>query len=152
GVPLSPVGETPRPGLGKRILLADHQDSFVHTLANYLRQTGAEVVTLRAPFPAAELDALRPDLVVLSPGPGGPTDFDRSGMPAAALERGRPVFGVCLGLQGMVEHFGGELGVLGYPMHGKPSRVRVLGGRLFEGLPAEFTAGRYHSLFAIRER
>jgi anthranilate synthase len=152
GVPLSPAGETPRPGAGKRILLADHQDSFVHTLANYLRQTGAEVVTLRAPFPATELDALRPDLVVLSPGPGEPTDFGVAGTLAAALERGRPVFGVCLGLQGMVEHFGGELGVLGYPMHGKPSRVRVLGGRLFEGLPEEFTAGRYHSLFAIRER
>jgi anthranilate synthase len=152
GVPLTPPGETPRPGLGKRILLADHQDSFVHTLANYLRQTGAEVVTLRAPFPASELDALRPDLVVLSPGPGEPSDFDLSATLAAALERGRPVFGVCLGLQGMVEHFGGELGVLGYPMHGKPSRVRVLGGRLFEGLPREFTAGRYHSLFAVRER
>ena len=60
------------------------------------------------------------------------------------------MFGVCLGLQGMVEHFGGELGVLDYPMHGKPSRVRVLGGRLFDGLPKEFSAGRYHSLFAQR--
>jgi anthranilate synthase len=52
----------------------------------------------------------------------------------------------------MVEHFGGELGVLDYPMHGKASRIRVRGGRLFAGLPGEFTAGRYHSLFAIREK
>jgi anthranilate synthase len=152
GVPLATAGEAPLPGLGKRILLADHQDSFVHTLANYLRQTGAEVVTMRAPFPAAELDALKPDLVVLSPGPGEPKDFDVAGTLRAAIERDLPVFGVCLGLQGMVEHFGGELGVLGYPMHGKPSRVKVLGGRVFDGLPSEFTAGRYHSLFAIRER
>jgi anthranilate synthase len=50
----------------------------------------------------------------------------------------------------MVEHFGGTLGVLDPPVHGKASRIRVLGGRLFDGLPAEFTAGRYHSLYAIR--
>jgi anthranilate synthase len=74
-----------------------------------------------------------------------------SGTLAALVARGIPAFGVCLGLQGMVEHFGGALGVLDYPMHGKGSRIRVLGGRLFEGLPAEFAAGRYHSLFAIRE-
>ncbi len=67
------------------------------------------------------------------------------------MRRGLPVFGVCLGLQGMVEHFGGTLGVLDYPMHGKTSRVRVLGGRLFDGLPTEFVAGRYHSLFAHRD-
>src|SRR4029077_6172711 len=67
---------------------------------------------------------------------------------AAVIERGLPAFGVCLGLQGMVEHFGGELGVLSYPMPGKVSRMRVLGGRIFEGLPKEFAAGRYHSLFA----
>jgi anthranilate synthase len=140
-----------QPGQGKRILLVDHQDSFVHTLANYLRQTGAEVVTLRAGFPPEELDALRPDLIVLSPGPGRPSDFDVSGTLTTAISRNLPVFGVCLGLQGMVEHFGGELGVLAYPMHGKASRIRVLGGRLFAGLPAEFTAARYHSLFAVRE-
>src|SRR5262245_51512903 len=68
GVPLEPAAEPPLPGLGRRILLVDHQDSFVHTLANYLRQTGAEVVTLRAGFPREELDRLNPDLVVLSPG------------------------------------------------------------------------------------
>ena len=144
--------ETPQPGRGKRILLVDHQDSFVHTLANYLRQTGAAVTTLRAGFPAEAVDALAPDLAVLSPGPGTPGDFDVSGTLRMLLERGIPVFGVCLGLQGMVEHFGGALDVLDYPMHGKASRIRVVGGRLFEGLPKEFAAGRYHSLFAIRDR
>ena len=152
GVPLQPAVPVPRPGAGKRILLVDHQDSFVHTLANYLRQTGAEVVTLRAGFPHEEMDALRPDLIVLSPGPGEPRDFDVSETLGAAIERGLPVFGVCLGLQGMVEHFGGELAVLPYPMHGKPSRICVRGGRIFQGLPNEFTAGRYHSLFAVREK
>jgi anthranilate synthase len=152
GVSSEPSAAAVRPGQGKHILLVDHQDSFVHTLANYLRQTGAEVVTLRAGFPPEELDALRPDLVVLSPGPGTPSDFDVSGTLAAAIARNLPVFGVCLGLQGMVEHFGGELGVLSYPMHGKASRIRVLGGRVFAGLPDEFTAARYHSLFALREK
>ena len=144
--------EAPQPGRGKRILLVDHQDSFVHTLANYLRQTGAAVTTLRAGFPVEAVDALAPDLAVLSPGPGTPGDFDVSGTLRTLLERGIPVFGVCLGLQGMVEHFGGALDVLDYPMHGKASRIRVVGGRLFEGLPKEFAAGRYHSLFAIRDR
>src|SRR5262245_29712142 len=151
GVEARHVADAPRPGDGRRVLLVDHQDSFVHTLANYLRQTGAEVTTLRAGFPESVLDELAPDLVVLSPGPGAPSDFDLSKTLDALVRRGLPTFGVCLGLQGMVEHWGGTLGVLDYPMHGKASRVRVLGGRLFDGLPAEFTAGRYHSLFAIRD-
>ncbi len=141
-----------RPGMGKRILLVDHQDSFVHTLANYLRQTGAEVFTLRAGFPHEEFETLKPDLVVLSPGPGQPSDFDISGTLSALLEHKLPVFGVCLGLQGIVEYFGGELSVLSYPMHGKASRVRVLGGDIFGGLPNELTAGRYHSLFALKDK
>lgn len=142
-------------GAGRRVLLVDHQDSFVHTLANYLRATGAEVRTLRvAPegtgLDPAELDRARPDLVVLSPGPGRPEDFGVSATVQAALDRGLPVFGVCLGLQGVVEHFGGVLGTLDPPMHGKPSEVVVTGpGRLFAGLPERFTAGRYHSLFAL---
>jgi anthranilate synthase len=151
GVAAAATRQTPRTGEGKRVLLIDHQDSFVHTLANYLRQTGAEVVTLRAGFAPTVLDEIAPDLVVLSPGPGTPQDFDVTGTLTAIAERGLPVFGVCLGLQGLVEHFGGKLAVLDTPMHGKASRVRVLGGRLFEGLPKEFTAGRYHSLYAIRD-
>ena len=67
------------------------------------------------------------------------------------LTRARiPVFGVCLGLQGIVEYFGGSLGVLDVPVHGKPSPVRACGGRLLRGLGDEFTVGRYHSLYAVR--
>ena len=138
-------------GLGKRVLLVDHQDSFVHTLANYLRQTGAEVTTWRSGFPHADLDALAPDLVVLSPGPGRPSDFDVAGTFAALRARRIPAFGVCLGLQGLVENCGGELGVLDYPMHGKVSWIDVRGGALFDGLPKRFRAGRYHSLYALRD-
>ena len=70
----------------------------------------------------------------------------------AAVRLGVPVFGVCLGLQGIVEAFGGELGVLDYPMHGKPSIVHHRGVGVFEGLPEEIKVGRYHSLYAIREK
>ena len=61
-----------------------------------------------------------------------------------------PVFGVCLGLQGIVEYFGGSLGVLDVPMHGKPSVVHASSGRLLRGMPGRFTVGRYHSLYADR--
>jgi len=138
------------PGHGKRILFVDHQDSFVHTLAGYFRRTGAEVTTLRFGFDPKLFDELKPDLVVMSPGPGSPRDFDTSGTIAAALERKLPIFGVCLGLQALIEHFGGELGVLDYPMHGKPSEVEVRGGKLFEGIDSPFVAGRYHSLHGVR--
>jgi len=150
-VPEAPRESFTKVGLGKRILLVDHQDSFVHTLANYLRQTGATVETWRSGFPHTDLDALAPDLVVLSPGPGRPSDFDVSGTLAALRARGIPVFGVCLGLQGIVEQFGGKLGVLDYPVHGKPSWIEVRGGALFDGLPKRFRAGRYHSLYALRD-
>jgi len=133
------------------VLLIDHRDSFVHTLANYLRQTGAEVVTVRAGLPPGRLDELAPDLVVLSPGPGTPADFAMSALLEAIIARRLPAFGVCLGLQGMVEHFGGTLGVLPEPMHGKRSTILVRGGQLLAGLPARFVAGRYHSLYARRE-
>jgi len=143
------AGPVPLPGTGLRVLLVDHQDSFVHTLAGYFREQGAAVTTLRAGFGAAVLDQAAPDLVVLSPGPGRPSDFGCAGLLDELDARGLSVFGVCLGLQAMVEHAGGELALLGAPVHGKPGLVRVLGGELLAGLPAEFTAGRYHSLYAV---
>ena len=140
------------PGDGLRVLLVDHQDSFVHTLAGYLREQGAAVTTLRAGFPPAWLDDYAPDLVVLSPGPGRPADFGCAGLLDEVQARKIPAFGVCLGLQAMVEHSGGHLSLLATPSHGKPGTVRVTGGELFAGLPAEFTAGRYHSLHATPDQ
>jgi anthranilate synthase len=140
------------PGLGLRILLVDHQDSFVHTLADYFRQQGAEVTTLRAGFPPSLLDEYAPDLVVLSPGPGRPADFACDDLLSELDRRHLPAFGVCLGLQAMVEHAGGELSLLTEPAHGKPGRVQVQGGQLLGGLPAEFTGARYHSIYARPEQ
>ena len=133
------------------VLMVDHEDSFVHTLGSYLRSAGAEVTTYRAGFPLARIASMAPALVLLSPGPGRPADFEMSRTIDAALAANIPLFGVCLGLQGIVEHFGGTLDILPSPMHGKPSEVLVKGGRLFEGVPERFTAGRYHSLFANRD-
>ncbi|CAO3400651.1 anthranilate synthase [Azospirillum palustre] len=138
-------------GEGKRVLLVDHDDSFVHTLADYFRQTGASVTTLRHTHARAALRNDPPDLLVLSPGPGRPADFDVGGSVQAALDLGVPVFGVCLGLQGMVEHFGATLDRLPEPMHGKASSLRHQGSGLFDGLPQGMRAGRYHSLVARRD-
>lgn len=135
----------------KRVLLVDHMDSFVHTLANYLRQTGAAVETQRAGFPLGELASNRPDLLVLSPGPGVPADFDTKATIEAALELDIPIFGVCLGLQAIVEYFGGELDQLETPVHGKSSLIETSNCKLFEGLPSQFKAGRYHSLYAVED-
>jgi anthranilate synthase len=131
-----------------RVLLVDHQDSFVHTLGDYFRQQGADVTTLRFGFSPELLDAYAPDLVVMSPGPGRPADFGCAALLDEVYARHLPTFGVCLGLQAMVEHAGGTLSLLPEPAHGKPGLVRVAGGSLLAGLPAEFTAGRYHSLYA----
>ncbi|CAO3422269.1 anthranilate synthase [Azospirillum doebereinerae] len=144
-----------RPGLGRRVLLVDHDDSFVHTLGDYFRQTGASVTTLRHGGARESLRADPPDLLVLSPGPGRPSDFDIAGTIDAALALGVPVFGVCLGLQGIVERFGGTLDQLPEPMHGKASDIAVSGGQaggqgLFDGLPDRLRVGRYHSLVARR--
>jgi anthranilate synthase len=142
----------PGPGVGLKVLLVDHQDSFVHTLGGYFAEQGAQVMTLRAGFNPALLDDYAPALVVLSPGPGRPSDFGCSKLLDELDARGLPVFGVCLGLQAMVEHSAGTLRLLRSPSHGKPGRVRVLGGDLLAGLPAEFTAGRYHSLHATPDQ
>ncbi|EHS50425.1 anthranilate synthase [Rhizobium sp. PDO1-076] len=136
-------------GQGINILLVDHEDSFVHTLANYFRQTGATVNTVRSPVADEVFDRLNPDLVVLSPGPGSPKDFDCKATIKKARARQLPIFGVCLGLQALAEAYGGELRQLAVPMHGKPSRIRILEpGLVFSGLAKEVTVGRYHSIFA----
>lgn len=153
-------GDPPKPlsafapdatGSGKRVLLIDHDDSFVHMLADYFRQVGASVTVVRYVHALDMLKQKRWDLLVLSPGPGRPEDFGIKQTIEAALENKLPVFGVCLGLQAIGEYFGGELGQLTHPAHGRPSRVQVRGGRLMHNLPNEVVIGRYHSLFVERD-
>lgn len=146
-----------------RVVLIDFEDSFVHTLANYLRQTGATVTTVRHSQAEHALASSKPDLVVLSPGPGRPTDFGVSKHIDRLLKMGCRIFGVCLGLQSIVEHFGGKLGQLPLPMHGKPSEVKVhavghdgsvvpaeKAGPIFKSCPSSFVVARYHSLYGLR--
>lgn len=147
-------GRVASPPKGGHVVLVDYEDSFVHTLANYLRACGVTVTTLRHGFPIETLEREQPDLVVLSPGPGRPRDFGVPDMVRLCVERGFPIFGVCLGLQGIVEAFGGDLGILNYPQHGKPSRIFVTDPEalVYRSLPQSFEVGRYHSLFALGDR
>jgi anthranilate synthase len=139
-----------RVGEGIHLLLVDNDDCFIHTLANYARQTGAHVSTYRSQAALEVIDTEKPDIVLISPGPARPSDFGVPDLVRALAKRGIPTFGVCLGLQGIIEAFGGTLQVLDYPMHGKHSLVTHYGRGVFEGLPSPFRVGRYHSLYADR--
>ena len=147
-----PAGHDARKvGAGVRLLLVDNDDCFIHTLANYARQTGAAVSTYRSNVALEAIDSTKPDVVLISPGPARPEDFGVPHLVKELARRGIPTFGVCLGLQGIVEAFGGVLDVLPYPMHGKGSLVTHEGKGVFQNLPSPFRVGRYHSLYANRE-
>ena len=135
-------------GAGLHGVMVDHQDSFVHNLAAYFRQCGVELITLRPDAAREYLKVNQVDFVVLSPGPSKPSHFNMAATIDLLVEKKLPAFGVCLGLQGIVEYFGGSLEALDYPMHGKPSLVNHSRSSLFKGLESPFTAGRYHSLVA----
>jgi anthranilate synthase len=153
-------GDPPKPlsafapdatGSGKQVLLIDHDDSFVHMLADYFRQVGAGVTVVRHIHALDMREQKNWDLLVLSPGPGRPEDFGIAKTIEAALHKKLPVFGVCLGVQAIGEYFGGKLGQLDQPSHGRPSRIQVRGGRLMQNLPNEIVIGRYHSLYVERD-
>ncbi len=134
---------------GVRIVMVDNEDSFVHTLADYFRQTGANVQTFRHGAPSQAALAERPDLVIHSPGPGQPKDFGVPDLVRTIAELGIPQFGVCLGLQGIVEAFGGELSVMDVPRHGKYWKLDHDGTGLFDGVAQGNRVGGYHSLLAV---
>lgn len=142
-----------QPGKHLRLLFVDHEDSFVHTLSGYFQTLGAEVTVCRSPAARRLIEegSEPADLVVLSPGPGEPDRFHMNETIRLCLERHLPIFGICLGLQGIVRYFGGELKELDVPAHGKSSFV-VHDGRssLFKDVPRRFKAGRYHSICAGR--
>ena len=138
--------------MAARVLVIDNYDSFVYNLVQYLGELGAEPVVLRNDErTAAELEDLRPDAVLISPGPGTPDD---AGVSLAAIEAfaGRvPVLGVCLGHQCIGQRYGGRVVRAPQVMHGKTSVVHHTGTGVFAGLPEPFEATRYHSLIVERE-
>ena len=131
------------------ILLVDNYDSFTYNLAHLFGELGAEVVVLRNDAIDGNAAArLAPSHLVISPGPGRPSDAGATPEIVRRLSPTIPTLGVCLGHQVIVEAFGGEIGKARELVHGKACTVRHDGRGLFAGLPAELEAGRYHSLAA----
>ena len=134
------------------ILLVDNYDSFTYNLFQYLGELGATVRVVRNDELGAEAAlALRPEAIVISPGPGNP---DQAGISLELIARcaGRvPLLGVCLGHQALGQAFGGRVVRAPRLMHGKTSEIHHDGRALFAGLPQPFTATRYHSLVVDRE-
>ena len=135
-----------------RLVLVDNYDSFVYNLAQSLGAMGTEPVVVRNDCSLDDLEALRPDGVVISPGPGAPQDAGVSVAAVRELGARVPVLGVCLGHQCIGAAFGAvvERAPVG-PVHGKTSWVSHDGSGAFADLPSPFEATRYHSL-AVRER
>ncbi|MES1246877.1 MAG: aminodeoxychorismate/anthranilate synthase component II [Actinomycetota bacterium] len=133
------------------ILLIDNYDSFTYNLAHLFGALGADVVVRRNDeLDADGAESMRPEQLVVSPGPGKPGDAGASEEIIRRLAPTTPTLGVCLGHQAIVEVFGGEVGYARELLHGKASPVRHDGTGLFTGLPQPFDAGRYHSLAATR--
>ena len=132
------------------ILMIDNYDSFTWNLVQYLRELGAEVKVARNDeIGTADVRAMRPDGIVLSPGPCTP---DEAGVSLAAIRDFAgtiPILGVCLGHQAIGQAFGGEVVHARAVVHGKTSKIAHTGAGVFRGLPSPFVATRYHSL-AIR--
>jgi anthranilate synthase len=104
---------------------------------------------LREGFPLEMIEQLSPDLVLLSPGPGTPEEFKVPDMVGYLATIKMPTFGVCLGHQGIGQHFGGTIAKLPVPEHGKASVVTHNGSPLFSDVSKDFEAGRYHSLYIL---
>ncbi|WP_339872790.1 aminodeoxychorismate/anthranilate synthase component II [uncultured Brevundimonas sp.] len=134
------------------ILVVDNYDSFTYNLVHYLAELGAETRVVRNDdLTVDEAWALKPEAVLLSPGPCAP---DQAGICLSLLTSApddMPIFGVCLGHQAMGQAFGGEVIRAQSLMHGKTSPIEHTGQSVFRGLPSPFTATRYHSLAVRRD-
>jgi len=135
---------------GRKVLFIDNFDSFTYNLVDDFCKRDCLAKVYRANTELEELkqlaDEFGPDLLVISPGPGTP---DTAGVSLSAVDYFKdrlPIFGVCLGHQVIVQHFGGKIGHAPVPMHGKPSRVTHNQRGIFAGVENPLQAGRYHSL------
>ena len=129
------------------ILVIDNYDSFVHNLARYFRQLGCDTQVVRNDSISIEqIQSLNPAAIVLSP---GPCDPDQAGICLQVIKQFqtvKPILGVCLGHQAIIQAFGGTITRAKEPMHGRGSQVEHVGSPMFAGVPSPFMAARYHSL------
>ena len=129
------------------ILLLDNYDSFVYNLSRYVRELGEHPVVVRNDkISLAEIRALAPSHIIVSPGPCSPTEAGISVSAIREFGATIPILGVCLGHQAIGTAYGAEIVRARKPMHGKTSRMHHDGSGLFTGVPSPFTAARYHSL------
>ena len=134
------------------LLVIDNYDSFTYNLVQYLGELGADMKVVRNDEVSVDEieNDLRPERILISPGPGTPDD---AGITLSAIERfaGKlPILGVCIGHQAIGQHFGGEVVRAPVPVHGKPVEIKHDGKTIFDGIPQDFSAGRYHSLVVER--
>ena len=137
----------------RRVLFIDNFDSFTYNLVDDFCKRDCQAKVYRADTELEELQRVaedfKPDLLVISPGPGTP---DSAGVSLSAVDHFKdklPILGVCLGHQVIVQYFGGKIGHAPEPMHGKPSRITHNGKDVFAGVENPLQAGRYHSLCAL---
>ena len=129
------------------LLMIDNYDSFTFNLVQYLQELGAEVrVERNDALSVAEIEALAPDKIVISPGPCTPNEAGVSLELIQRMGATTPIFGVCLGHQALGQVYGGRVVRAGRIMHGKTSPIHHEGKGVFAGLPTPFEATRYHSL------
>jgi len=135
-----------------RVLVIDNYDSFVYILVQYLGELGADPVVVRNDaMTVPELDAMEPDAVLVSPGPGTPDDAGVSNEVISHFAGRRPVLGVCLGHQCIGQIYGGRVIRAPELMHGKTSVIDHTNSGVFAGLPQPLEATRYHSLIVERD-
>jgi anthranilate synthase component II len=135
-----------------RVLLIDNYDSFTYNLFQYLSELGAQVTVCRNDAVSVDdVRGMKPDAIVISPGPGAPSSAGISMDVIRAFAPSVPILGVCLGHQAIAEAFGGEVVRAPELMHGKASRIIHQGAGVLAGLPSPFQAIRYHSLCAPAE-
>ncbi|MFO0773645.1 MAG: aminodeoxychorismate/anthranilate synthase component II [Nitrospiraceae bacterium] len=134
------------------LLMIDNYDSFTYNLVQYFGELGEEVRVVRNDaISVEEIAALRPDRIVISPGPCTPNEAGVSVAAISAFAGKLPLLGVCLGHQSLAVAFGGEVVRAARLMHGKTSQITHDGKTLFRNLPNPFEATRYHSLIVKRE-
>lgn len=133
-----------------KVLFIDNFDSFTYNLVDDFCKRNCQAKVYRSDTKLEELESIaedfRPDLLVISPGPGTPDTAGVTLSVIAQFKNRLPIFGVCLGFQAIVQHFGGKIGHAPQPMHGKGSPVSHNGAGIFEDVENPLQAGRYHSL------